>query len=43
MIDKVPPPSTAPQLACPGPPGVLVELGFALELPRNFTSSEVDG
>lgn len=43
MIDKVPPPSTAPPLACPGPPDVLVEPGFALELPRNFTSSEVDG
>lgn len=43
MIDKVPPPCTAPPLACPGPPGVLVEPGFALELPRNFTSSEVNG
>lgn len=39
MIDKVPPPCTAPPLACPGPPGVLVEPGFALELPRNIIRS----
>lgn len=42
MIDKVPPPCTAPPLMCSGPAGVLDEPGFALELPRNFTSSEVD-